>query len=1442
MLIWLRMVRYRIVNLFILIWIFYFCLCFFQSCLADDTGRITKGDWYAYFENGERLFSQMDIERALRQYKMAFIKAPDNPKIQQAILKTIERLPDRSERLRLLVEMYKTMGRYNDALRVYYQSGPDSMSDGDLLNSIGYIYLWRKEFDRAKGFFKASISYKASLGAYLGLADIYFFKDKYDKAINLYRKVLKICPVNIHAHRRLGKIYLNTGNYRMAIGHFRQVIRTRNTDIDAWIDLGWCYESLYKYSTALLCYKKAYMLDKSNAKTLIHLGHIKTRLGGLSVAESYYQNVIHTQDRSMKIECLNGLGWIRLWQGDYLAAEQIFNNVLRMQRENLDAKAGLGWVYCRMGRFKTAIRWFKHLSEEEDKSNTHTAGLRGLGWVYTYLGQFDKALMYYKGALKSQPRSLDVYNGLGDLFFKKGELGQAYRFYKHSIRICAFNPYAYFGLARIYQQVCKLKEAVLFLRIAVKQNPANVDFKKMLGICLFKIGKIEKAKLILDELSRKVDKDKDILLILGKISFRNSRFELAEHYFRLILSLDPEFIPALEGLGAVLEKETEWSSAISIYKRILNIESTNPTAHRRLGRIYRLNNRLDRAFKHYRRLLGSKYNDIGGWNGLGWIALRRQKYKLAISFFKKGLCFQQDNLDGLLGLSYVYLHLLSVTKSERVRFSYYKKIVKNCKRILVKHPDYMDAGLCLARLYLQNQDLKKAHLMLNKLIDMYIERKVDIVKDRAIFKEIIELISQLYSNTIAGGKNLTLKDGRLIERIKDATLQLIRYKANDAQLWVGLAKIYILRGRYKEALILLSKAKKFCKGGSLTQLILLQGDIEFFEHRFYRAEQLYLEVLSHKGRLNKPDVYFRLARLYLALGDFRKALTFAEQSVKVLSISHTMGSFGLAELYLILARSYAGLGYINKAIRFYNSGIQEFPVSDRYKLLAFKEVGSLYLKKGLLKEAESFYKRALSISTGDFDALFGLAHISRMRGDLKRALKLYRRLLTYKKNTAYIHKLIGDIYFWQRRWADAEEEYTQALRIVKNRFKNGDFKVERLKDILSDLRQKQASKIMTRFKFSSMKEDDTGRGEYVISSWGWDKGLTYTHTLEDRLKFKFGYSSVEEIERYLVKDIKNFHITSDIRSFEVEVVPLPELELTAQYNKRLYSSEDSRGQRIPLGGDKEIDVYRIKASYKLPRGFLTLQKGRQARRVKIFGNSPRLDFINEQDINVSFEKYIMDGIHLFLRSGIIQYPSESEKGWIYTAKLNWELYNHTISGFIHQEVFPLSNFYHYAGFNLLNLKRSGVCYTNKWFKWAVLGLNMYRTTYSDGNSNHIGLARILLRHPRIQGFDIEVQGRFEDFKFTAQNIGGEPIYRSTKNLIQSKLSINYRGTIKKNIGFHLNYSYSVSNKAINGHSGRIGLEWKAGKLLALNVEISKKIDPGFVNEDKVLIYLKRFFF
>jgi len=149
------------------------------------------------------------------------------------------------------------------------------------LGEIRTNYLFGKAnaYDRANFLQKAVKVYKKilrrkvySIPVFLSLGGIYYRRGMFETAIPYYEKVIRVNPKHYQGHYWLAMCFWRMQRYHAAINTLEEVIQFLPTFKDALNLMGECYEQIGEAAKAEHCYLKAISVDPNGI--IIHGGVI----------------------------------------------------------------------------------------------------------------------------------------------------------------------------------------------------------------------------------------------------------------------------------------------------------------------------------------------------------------------------------------------------------------------------------------------------------------------------------------------------------------------------------------------------------------------------------------------------------------------------------------------------------------------------------------------------------------------------------------------------------------------------------------------------------------------------------------------------------------------------------------------------------------------------------------------------------------------------------------------------------------------------------------------------------------------------------------------------------------------------------------------------------------------------------------------------------------
>lgn len=282
------------------------------------------------------------------------------------------------------VEKYNAQGKYEasiELLKPLLQEHPDNIQ---LVNIMGASCdLAGKKFMAVNYFHKS--------------ADYYFEKKFYDKALAVYKKILKVHPDDARSYECSAKIIEANGNFNEAAASYKSAAIKYHQDGNN--------------EKAVALFKEAVKLAPFDQRLKLELIELYKKLGETGKAIEMYLDFADNF----------------IAKGDFAGARTILENILKLDSENIDALKQLAVVAEKLGdKEQTLAARQKILSY--DPENTEALYSFAIQY-YERFADVENTVNMLKKAHRLQPEKLEILLKLKELSPKDLEVRQALKVY-----------------------------------------------------------------------------------------------------------------------------------------------------------------------------------------------------------------------------------------------------------------------------------------------------------------------------------------------------------------------------------------------------------------------------------------------------------------------------------------------------------------------------------------------------------------------------------------------------------------------------------------------------------------------------------------------------------------------------------------------------------------------------------------------------------------------------------------------------------------------------------------------------------------------------------------------------------------------------------------------------------------------------------------------------
>ena len=518
------------------------------------------------------------------------------------------------------------------------------------------------------GHLAAGLAHAALSGSPLNLA-----LDSYKKAILINTQLITTIK-DARLRREIGQSFAADGKAAMAAGRHEEAkkafLMAGNfiNEPSLFRELGNCYMYLGEYARAIVLYKKALKVDRSDAKTMANLGLAFHHTQRDARAAEAFCRALNLDPRIEKVivdpTLRENVVRALVASAEGYAAKNLHVEAIGRLRQALglsedpSLRIRLGEAYEAAGRrddaieaFKTAVIAKGELLERigaEPLQEGLSVALYNEGVDCHKKKDYARAEKVFRLSLQLRHRAKTLYN-LGNVAVCQGDLTAAIEHYGEAIRLDEKMMPAYLNLALVYGDQGMQDKAIDVLKKLIILAPSSAQAYDLLAKAYEGKNEPEKAAQAYvaavefdASLATKLESQKARALAAGLLhdraldAARAKDFASAVGDLEKAVALRPTF-DAFYLMGNALVSLDRLDGAIAAYERAASINGQHAELYNNLGNVHLKLRHVDRARASFQKAVTIRPDYVQALNNLG-IALRKEgKLQQAIQSYKKAL-------------------------------------------------------------------------------------------------------------------------------------------------------------------------------------------------------------------------------------------------------------------------------------------------------------------------------------------------------------------------------------------------------------------------------------------------------------------------------------------------------------------------------------------------------------------------------------------------------------------------------------------------------------------------------------------------------------------------------------------------------------------------------------------------------------------------------------
>lgn len=423
----------------------------------------------ASYQEGMRLYKLGQIDEAIVEMEKAVKIKPDAPGILYNLGVMYTQKEDYSKAVEVLqksVESIEATGFTGLNLAVYSDSYMGA------LTNLGLVYMRIGMYSEAVKVLNKATRFKPEdIDANCDLVNAYYMMGDMEKATEQMRKCLKLDPDSPELNNFAGLMYYRRGLYEAALEAFQKAVKLFPEEKQYSYNLGLVLDKLGRQDEASQAFQKAEGFKDGDETMSLYI----------------------EKARSNKIKQLYNDAHDAMENRSWAKAIELFNQVLELDPNMLEAHFNLGFAYRSIGNKEKQIHHYKEaLKIKQDEPNIHYS----LGLAYSDSFIYSDAITEFRKVIELDPSFKDAHFQLGTALYKTGKYADAAIAFEKSIELDPEWYEAHSNLGSCYMKLDNTKAAIKYFKDAVLLKPNSAEAQYNLGAAYMNSGNYDEARVL----------------------------------------------------------------------------------------------------------------------------------------------------------------------------------------------------------------------------------------------------------------------------------------------------------------------------------------------------------------------------------------------------------------------------------------------------------------------------------------------------------------------------------------------------------------------------------------------------------------------------------------------------------------------------------------------------------------------------------------------------------------------------------------------------------------------------------------------------------------------------------------------------------------------------------------------------------------------------------
>jgi tetratricopeptide (TPR) repeat protein len=452
------------------------------------------------------------------------------------------------------------------------------------------------------------------------LARVSMSQNYFEDAIPLLESGVKIAPRRADLRAALGESYFMAGRAEKAIDEFKKLIEL-DPSARSYAFMGLSYRHLGRFEEARKYFEAGLKHDRRDASCLFNIGYIEERQGNYAAAEKLFQEALRSNPNLS--EALLELANLRIAKKQFAEAAVLLRRYVKVSREPAAGYYKLAMVERSLHQTEAAQR---DLNVFQTLSKNASPGPYPYQHLFDYLNnrsdlpaqaktQMD--LTELNEQLQKHPdQPQDLYL-LAETYLKLGKPDEARKAVAQLDQLSAGDYRTQTGIGVLLARYRLYDDAIHHFLTALHANPDSDDVKFDLADAYFRKGLYPEALNTIQQVSAQGRRDDALLALLGDIHAHMGEAARAAEIFRSAIGRNPDNDQYYLSLTLVQLRENDVAGAGETLQKGLARIPGSGKIHWGLGIVSVLEGRTGDAAQHLERAVDLLPEWSGSYSTLG---------------------------------------------------------------------------------------------------------------------------------------------------------------------------------------------------------------------------------------------------------------------------------------------------------------------------------------------------------------------------------------------------------------------------------------------------------------------------------------------------------------------------------------------------------------------------------------------------------------------------------------------------------------------------------------------------------------------------------------------------------------------------------------------------------------------------------------------------------